>query len=58
MENYLPPLLLLIVLFVGFGLLHRNGQNARGCTGGNCSGSCSDKSECSNEEQPGHHKAK
>jgi len=50
METYLPPLLLLIVLFVGFGLLHRNGQNARGCTGaGGCSGSCADKSECKNE---------
>jgi len=55
MDNYIAPLILLIVLFVGFGLVHRNGQNARGCAGGSCSGSCSDKSECSNEEKPSHH---
>jgi hypothetical protein len=50
MDNYIAPFILLIVLFVGFGLLHRNGQNAGGCSG--CTGSCSDKSECSNEDKP------
>ena len=54
MIGYIAPLLLLVVLFVGFGLLHCNGQNARGCTGGNCSGSCSDKSECSNKDKLPH----
>jgi len=52
MNEYIAPLLLLIVLFVGFGLLHRNGQNARGCAG--CTGSCSGKSECSNEDKASH----
>jgi len=55
MDNYIAPFIFLIVVFVGFGLIHRNGQNARGCTGdGGCSGSCSDKSECSNEEKTSH----
>jgi hypothetical protein len=55
MSDYLAPLLLMIVLFVGFGLLHRNGQNARGCAGsGGCSGGCSDKRGCSNKEKAGH----
>ena len=52
MEGYIAPLVLLIVLFVGFGLLHRNGEKARGCTGdGGCGGDCSNKSECTNEER-------
>jgi len=46
MTDYLAPLLLLAVLFAGFGLFHRNGKGARGCTG--CTG-CSDPSECANE---------
>jgi len=54
MESYIAPLLFLIVLFVGFGLVHRNGQNARGCAGGGCSGKCSDKAECSNTDKTGH----
>ena len=56
MNDFIAPLLLLIVLFVGFGLLHRNGQNARGCVGGSgsCSGSCSGKSECKNENKASH----
>ena len=56
MSGYIAPLLLLIVLFVGFGLVHRNGEKARGCTGdGGCGGGdCSNKSECSNEERHTH----
>lgn len=50
MESYILPLLFLAVVFVGFGLLHRNGQKASGCLGGNCAGKCSNKSECSNEK--------
>ena len=46
MADYLVPLLLLAVLFVGFGLFHGNGKGARGCAG--CTG-CSDPSECSKE---------
>ena len=42
MADYLDPLLLLALLFVGFGLLYRNGKGARGCTG------CADPSECPN----------
>ena len=57
MDSYIAPLIFLAVVFVGFGLVHRNGQNARGCTGeGGCSGTgnCSGKSECSNEEKTSH----
>ncbi len=45
MEDYVAPLTLLVVLFVGFGLVHRNGK------GGGCSGctTCTDKSECKKE---------
>jgi hypothetical protein len=43
--EYLIPLLLVAVLFVGFGLLHGNGKSG-GCSG--CTG-CSDSSECKNE---------
>jgi hypothetical protein len=46
MAEYLIPLLLLVVLFVGFGLAHGNGKGAGGCSG--CT-SCEDKSECQNE---------
>jgi hypothetical protein len=55
MENYIAPFALLIVLFVGFGLIHRNGQNSRGgCAG--CSGSsCSGSNECSNGGKASHH---
>jgi len=50
MSGYIAPLLFLAVLFVGFGLVHRNGEKARGCTGeGGCGGDCSGKSECSNK---------
>jgi hypothetical protein len=52
MEDYIAPLLLLIVLFVGFGLSQRGKQGSGGC--GACSGSCSDKSECKYEEKPDH----
>jgi hypothetical protein len=53
MENYIAPLLLLIVLFVGFGLAQRGKQHSGGC--GSCTGaSCSGKSECSNRDKPGH----
>ena len=45
MAEYLVPLLLLAVLFVGFGLFHGNGKGARGCAG--CTG-CADPSECTN----------
>jgi hypothetical protein len=48
MVDYLVPLLLLAALFVGFGLLHGNGEGARGCSG--CTG-CSDPSECRNERK-------
>jgi hypothetical protein len=50
MSSYIAPLIFLAVLFIGFGLVHRNGQNARGCAGGRCSGKCENKSECRNEK--------
>ena len=53
MEDYIAPLLLFIVLFVGFGLSQRGKQgsgNCGGCSGGSCSG----KSECENEEKLSH----
>jgi hypothetical protein len=46
-EEYIAPLLLLVVLFVGFGLAHRNGKGAGGCAG--CTG-CSDKSQCTDNQ--------
>ena len=46
MEDYIAPLSLLVVLFVGFGLAHRNGQTGIGCSG--CT-TCVDKSECRNK---------
>jgi len=52
MEDYIAPLILFIVLFVGFGLLQRGKQGSGGC--GSCSDNCSGKSECSAEEKPGH----
>jgi hypothetical protein len=54
MENAIAALLLLIVLFVGFGLTHHRGRHSDGCAG--CTGNgCSDKSECSNEEKSRQH---
>ena len=53
MEDYIAPLILFIVLFVGFGLSQRGKQSSDGC--GSCSGSCSGKSECANEDKPAHH---
>ena len=47
MAEYFIPLLILVVLFVGFGLAHGNGKGARGCSG--CTTGCEDKSECKNE---------
>jgi len=49
MENFIAPVMLLIVLFVGFGLTHRSGQKAPGCAG--CT-TCPDKSECANQDKP------
>ncbi len=48
MQDYIVPLILLIVLFVGFGLTHRRGQSAAVCSG--CTG-CVDKSECKKENE-------
>ena len=42
MSEYLFPLLTLVVIFVGFGLVHRN-HGGGGC--GDCSDEC-DKSSC------------
>ena len=50
MSDYLAPLLLLVLLFVGFGLLHRNGKGARRCAG--CTG-CADPVECTNARDNG-----
>jgi hypothetical protein len=44
-EDYIAPLALLVILFIGFGLVHRNGKGA-GCSG--CT-SCEDESECRNK---------
>ncbi len=38
MENYIAPLLLFIVLFVGFGLSQRGKQSSGGCSACTCSG--------------------
>jgi len=43
MTEFLEALLLLALLFAGFGLLHGNGRDAGGCAG--CTG-CADPSEC------------
>jgi hypothetical protein len=52
MDNYIAPLLLFIVLFVGFGLSQRGKKSGGGCS--DCTGTgCSDKSECSKENNPG-----
>ncbi len=48
MEDFIAPVILLIVLFVGFGLTHRRGQRAPGCAG--CT-TCADKSECTNKSK-------
>jgi len=48
MEDYIAPVIFLIVLFVGFGFAHRRGQRSPGCSG--CA-SCADKSECSKEAE-------
>jgi len=48
MEDYIAPMIFLIVLFVGFGLAHRRGQRFRGCSG--CT-TCVDKSECTKEAE-------
>jgi len=54
MESYIAPLLLLVVLFIGFGLTHRRGEGPGGCVG--CTGEdCSGKSECSNEGKHNQH---
>ena len=42
MSEYIGPLLFLVVVFVGFGLVH---GNRRGGSCGDCSGDC-DKSTC------------
>ena len=53
MEDYIAPLVLFIILFVGFGLSQRGKNSSGGC--GSCSGgSCSGKSECSKEDEPAH----
>ena len=53
MEDYLAPLILFVVLFVGFGLSQRGKQSSGGCVG--CTGSCSSQSECKNEGDTSHH---
>ena len=49
MEDFIAPVIILILLFVGFGLAHRRGQRALGCAG--CT-TCDDKSECTNKGKP------
>lgn len=54
MESIIAPLLLLIVLFIGFGLTHRRGEgpaSCHGCTGTDCSGN----TECTKEGKARHH---
>ena len=46
MAEYLVPVLLVVALFVGFGLAHGNGKRSFGCAG--CTG-CSDPTECKKE---------
>ena len=46
MSGYIVPLLFLALLFVGFGLLHGNGEKSRGCVG--CTG-CANPGECENQ---------
>jgi len=53
MQTYIAPLLILIVLFIGFGLTHRRGEGPASCAG--CTGKgCSDTGECSNEGKARH----
>ena len=49
MEDFIAPVILLIVLFVGFGFTHRRNQKAPGCAG--CT-TCVDKSECTTKDKP------
>ncbi|MFC1719995.1 hypothetical protein ACFL00_02500 [Pseudomonadota bacterium] len=49
MQQFIIPVLLLIVFFVGFGLTHRRGQGAAGCAG--CT-TCVDKTECKEKGKP------
>ena len=44
MGDYLMPILFLVVVFVAFGLVHRN---RRSRSGGDCSGDC-EKTHCEN----------
>jgi len=54
MQTYIAPLLLFIIFFVAFGMLHRGKSSGGGCAG--CTGTeCSGKSECSKEGNNGHH---
>jgi CRISPR/Cas system CMR-associated protein Cmr1 (group 7 of RAMP superfamily) len=46
-DDLIVAVLGLIVLFVGFGLVHRKGKGAVGCSG--CTSACADKSDCKNE---------
>ena len=50
-SDYLPPLLFLIVIFIGFGLVHKNGKGGKGCS--SCS-DCADEPKCSNENKTSH----
>lgn len=47
-EEFIPAVIFLIVLFVGFGLAHRRGQRSAGCSG--CTG-CADESECTKKDE-------
>jgi len=49
MVDFIAPVILLVVLFVGFGLTHRRNQKAPGCAG--CT-TCVDKSECTTKDKP------
>ncbi len=48
MQSFIAPLLLLIVLFVAYGLLHRH-QRPRGMCPG-CTG-CADRSQCTKDDK-------
>jgi hypothetical protein len=48
MDEFRAPLILLIVLFVGFGLSQRGWQRPPGCSG--CT-TCSNKSECTKKDE-------
>lgn len=47
MTDFILPLVFLAVVFVGFGLVHRNQKGAGGCAG--CT-SCADKSQCKKDD--------